>query len=187
MRVHRTVWGGCAHGGPFRLPAEVRAEATCRPLCRALCSDMRSGALDIRGAPLLLAVESVAARVSRARATVWVPGRFSLLSTPAAADRLEGRARAAQRTVAAHAAPHRPTGYGSDQDKRASQRPDMQGGGEAPARATAAHPPARGTLGRLRRALGAGSTPAPAGRPPLRQRSRARTSIDDADTAGEEP
>ena len=35
---------------------------------------------------LLLAVESVAARVSRARAAVWVPGRFSLLSTPTAAD-----------------------------------------------------------------------------------------------------
>jgi hypothetical protein len=68
------------------LPTEVRAEATCRPLCRAPCSDMRSGALDIRGAPLLLAVESVAARVSRARAAVWVPGRFSLLSTPTAAD-----------------------------------------------------------------------------------------------------
>jgi hypothetical protein len=33
------------------LPTEVRAEATCRPLCRAPCSDMRSGALDIRGAP----------------------------------------------------------------------------------------------------------------------------------------
>jgi hypothetical protein len=34
----------------------------------------------------LLAVESVAARVSRARAAAWVLGRFSLLSTPAASD-----------------------------------------------------------------------------------------------------
>jgi len=84
------------------------------------------------------------------------------------------------------APPRRPAGYGPDQAKRASQRPDMQAGGGAPGAGDSSAPAARGTLGRLRRALGAGGTPAPAGRPPLRQRSRARTSIDDADTAGED-